>query len=476
MKRLYIYIHFPIVVALLLTTSCSVSKRMKSPYTEVPPPENYCRSDEAGVAIESYWWEEFGSGELDAVVEHSLYENYTLKQSWWKIVEACAQYKIIGADLKPHVFSNFSIDRSKQPLLFGTPIPALLPDLPEDFHLTAYSHSFFLSYELDIWNRIRSEQQAACLEMLATREDLESTALLLSGTVVDAWLSLMEQHQQYALIQEQIEVSQKLLKLVEVRYGMGVAQAIDVTQQRLQLESVIENTFPIQSNIEVIENQLNVLLGGVPCDCRFHFPEEGIELPPFPDIGSPFDLLVNRPDLRAFQKRISAADYGVAAAIAARFPALSLMMDYTNFAQEIADLFKRSAWEIALNTLTPLFDGGKRRAEVLRRRAILCGLITAYTQAFLNALEEVESSLAEEKYQKALVEQIQKELDISARNLVQARRSYLNGLNDYLTVITAIQVKQNLERRLINEKINLLKIRSKLYRALGGVNWTTCNS
>lgn len=450
---------------------CSVSKKLDEVHPEVNPPQTFCRGHVGGELYDYRWWQEYQSDELNSVVENALANNFTLKSNWWKTVEACAAYKIAGSFLKPQISSDLAFQRSKAPLLFGVPPNELLEVLPEDFHTTIYSHSFFLTYEFDIWNRIHSKRRAACMNFLASQEDLESSALMLAGTVVDAWISLLEMHQQKQLIQKQQEVSRQLLFLVEARYGVGEALAIDVSQQRLQFESTIESKFPVMSKIEVLENQLSVLTGTAPCDCDFIMTDMKIELPKNPYLGNPFDLLLNRPDLRAYQRRLMQADSEVAAAIADRLPALALLIDFTNFSQEIADLFKRSSFDIVVNLMTPILDGGRRKSEVLRRKAILFGLLNAYTQAFLEALEEVESSLSEEKFQKELIAQIEVELDYAERSLTQATRAYVNGLNDYLTVISSIQVKQNLERRLVSENANLLRIRNKLYKALGGKNW-----
>lgn len=447
----------------------------------------YEEDEEEGKEILSEWWKEFNNEELNQTVSAALEQNLTLKQSWWDVVEACLRAKIVNTRKWPEINANHSYFRTKSPgsgtdavILDagGTPID-LTPIFGTggDIYTKEYIQTISLSYEVDLWKKIESLSRAACLEASATREDLEATALFLTGTVVDLWLSIQQQKQLIDLIHDQIAVSRDLLELVEIRFGMGDALALDVYQQKLQLEFTKEEIYPNQSLLDTFRNELQVLLARPPSGCLSLDEIDPIPLPPFPNLGTPTDLLCQRPDLRAFHRRITAADYEVGAAIADMFPQLTTPITHTLSAFEWKNLFDEAAWTILINFFTPLFDDGKRRAEVQRRKVILCNLITGWSQAFLDAMLEVENALAQERQQVKLVEQIEVELVISRENFEEARFSYINGLNDYLTVIAAIQTEQDLERRLVVEKTNLLKIRSRLYRALGGpylTYWSCC--
>ena len=151
------------------------------------------------------------------------------------------------------------------------------------------------------------------LSIRASRQDLEASALLLTGSVVDVWFILQEQKALLALLQEQIEISQELLDLTEVRFGVGAGSAVDVLQQRQQLEATRAEIPIVRSRLNTAYNQLAVLLGTTPGALDTRIPDGVLpDLPPFPQLGEPATLLVSRPDLRAAQLRLQAADFRVA--------------------------------------------------------------------------------------------------------------------------------------------------------------------
>ena len=163
-----------------------------------------------------------------------------------------------------------------------------------------------------------------------------------------------------------------------------------------------------------------------------------------------------------------AADYDVAVAVADRFPRLNLTLSYDFSATEINELFTREVGTILGNFMAPIFDAGRRRCEADRRKAIVCERLDAFGQATLDAVAEVEDAIVNERYRLDLLALLDEQLQISRQNLTEARSRYLNGLNDYLTVIAAVQVLQGVERRIVTEEKNLLSNRAVLYRALGG--------
>lgn len=470
----YLLCPFLLLLLPLVLGGCKVYKTLNICKPTVCIPNTYQQQEGEGTVEVCEWWKQFNSTELDCLVDKSLSQNLTLKQSWWKVAQACAQARIVGAARYPEIIttpevfhfrssggaSGFGIGTGG---VAGTTSTSSAAD-PVTFYLLANA----LTYEIDLWKKIDSQAKAACYELRATREDLESTAWTLTGTVTDLWFTIQEQKTLLKVIDHQIEVSRTQLELIELRYSVSESSALDVYQQRLQLAQTMAEKPAVQSLLETSINQMNVLLGLPPEKIDYEMKEGLVELPPFPNIGTPADLLRNRPDLRAEQRRLMAADYEVAAAIADRFPRLELSISYDFEAMKIKDIFDEQVSRIIGRLFTPIFDGGRRRAEVVRQKAIVCELLNSYGQKFLDALLEVENALVQERQQLELLKLLKQELDIAQTNLEEAQWHYINGLNDYLTVIASIQSLQNLERRMVTEKKQLLVIRSKLYRAIGG--------
>lgn len=464
-----------------LFSGCTVHHRLDLDKPCVEIPWDYYNSESEGVVYHGEWWKEYGVPELDALVDQALSQNLDLKQSWWRVAEACWQVKVVGSQKFPEITTSPAISHTR---IKGEPVSVFaggggfagggaIPEAGVKDNFTSYLLANSLTYEVDLWRRIDSETRAACYELRATREDLEAAAWMLAGSVVDLWFTIQEQQTLLDVIDHQIEVSRTQLELIELRYAMGQSSSLDVYQQRLQLSETEQQRTPVETALRTSQNLMAILIGNPPGKDQYLVENGLVELPPFPDVGQPAELLCNRPDLRALHRRLESADYLVAAAVADRFPKLTLAIDYDFDSDNLSSLFSNQISRIIGALTLPVIDGGRRRAEVNRRQAIVCELVNAYGQGFLDALLEVEDSLVQERQQLKFLEQIQQAYEISITNLEESNWHYINGNIDYLSVIAAIQAKQNLERRLVSEKRNLLTIRAKLYRSLGGPFITT---
>ena len=330
-----------------------------------------------------------------------------------------------------------------------------------------------LSYEIDVWKRIAARRRAATLEYQASRQDLEASALFLTGSVVDVWFILQEQKALLALLQEQIEISQELLDLTEVRFGVGAGSAVDVLQQRQQLEATRAEIPLVRSRLNTAYNQLAVLLGASPGALDTRIPDGVLpDLPPFPQLGEPATLLVSRPDLRSAQLRLQAADFRVATAVAERLPRLVLDLSYEFSARSFSTVFRQEVGSLVGNLVAPVIDGGLRRNQVVRHKALTRELLDRFGQQYLQALLEIEDALVRERFQVELIANLESQIGLARSTLQQSQSRYVNGLINYVTVLLAVQSLQGLQRRLISEKRFLLSNRAGLYRALGG-HWTS---
>jgi len=428
--------------------------------------------EEAGTPWCAAWWEEFQDPELNCVIACAFQRNLSIQQAWNRLVQARADICIANSQRLPQVDMIVNGNKTYGDSFGG----AFVPGGEFGFgggELEGGASRFLiagqLAYEVDIWKKIDSEVQSACLEYRATKDDLDATALMLTGTIADLWFTIQEQRALLKLLYEQIEANQTQLELIELRFVVGQSSALDVYQQRLTLAETESEVPPVKSRLRTSINQLQVLLAEAPDGTFSEEPQDlTIKLPPFPCLGTPWHLMQNRPDLRAAHRRLVAADYDVATAVADRLPQLDLFVDGSLLTRTFNQFFQNQSLSIAGNLIAPLLDGNRRLCEVQKREAIVWELLNNFGDTFLVAVQEVEDALVQEKEQITLLEALEHQREISDATLRESQLRYINGLTNYLDVIAAITALQNVERRIIAEKKNLLLFRANLYRALGG--------
>ena len=428
--------------------------------TDAPPVEMPAAFSEPGTqAAPAKWWTALGDPQLDALVEQALAGNLDLKSTWDRLDQAAALARQAGADLYPSVTAAAAATRTRT-------------DTGND--PAVYANEFGLgvaaSYEVDLWGRVRATADAAALEVRATREDLAAAAMTLAAQVAATWYGLVERTGQLDLLDQQIRTNTDYLELVTLRFRRGKVSAVDVLQQRQLVEATRAERVQVESSAKVLAHELAVLLGRPPAAEVAGGAGAGRlpALPPLPATGLPSALLQRRPDTRGAMLRLQEADRGVAAAVADQFPRISLSAGAETTALEARNLFDNWLADVAANLTAPLLDGGRRRAEVDRTRAVAAERLHDYGRAALAALREVEDALVQETHQARYLASLDQQLDLSAKALAQTRGQYVNGTLDYLRVLAALQSHQDLQRRRLQAAREWVGFRIDLYRALGG--------
>ncbi len=459
-----------LLILVFVVASCSPYQVRTLDRPHVPVQKTYHHSQDGtlvGTRVIGEWWTEFNDPALNAVIQVALAESLDLRQLWSRLIQAHAQAQIEGAQFSPQVDLRGGGARTHQK--DREAIDSQGGHTTRISNTDRYFVSYGLSYEIDLWKRISSQRQAAGLEYEASRQDVEASALFLTGSVVDVWFILQEQKALLALLQEQIQVSQSLLELTEVRFGVGAGSAVDVLQQRQQLVATQGQIPIVRSTLNTSYNQLAVLLGAPPGSFDTLAPDGLLpDLPPFPKLGHPALLLIARPDLRAAQLRLQAADFRVATAVAERLPRLVLDLSYEFSARSFSAVFRQEVGSLVGNLVLPIIDGGRRRNQVLRQKAVTQELLDRFGQTYLEALLEIEDALVRERFQVELIENLENQISLAQATLQESQSRYVHGLINYVTVLIAVQSLQGLQRRMITEKRRLLNIRATLYRALGG--------
>jgi multidrug efflux system outer membrane protein len=452
---------FILTVILCLVASCAPFKpqERQSPEGELPRSFSLYTAESEP---ELRWWEEFNDIDLNVLVTKALSDNLTLKETWSRLVQSRALAVQAGAALYPDLTGTAGADYERQRSDNGSAKTTSTED---------YSLGVVSSYELDLWGRIRAERESALLEVTAAREDLNTAAMTLAAEVANRWVNIISQRMQKRLLERQLQTNLTLLELIELRFRMSMVSALDVYQQKQVVENIKAEIPLVEAEEQLLLNELALLMGKPPGTSLKISREDFPEPTEIPATGLPADLLSLRPDLRRAGMRLQAADWQVAAARANRLPAIRLTAGAQYGKGDMDVLFDNWLLSLAGNLTAPIFDGGRRAAEVDRRQAFADENLSAYRQTVLTAIKEVEDALVSEVKQREHIRALENVLITARKALEEAGIRYRNGLTDYLPVLTQLLAVQNLERNLIRQQAILLNARVSLYRSLGGT-WT----
>lgn len=411
----------------------------------------FTRSGEA--PMPNRWWAAFDDERLNERIETALSNNFTLAIAWERLQEARAIARREQAALAPTVDG----------LISGG-----VRDESGASHTTDITLGLSASYEVDLWGRIRSMVEAERLRLQATDEDYRTAAITLSAQVALTWYQLAESRLQLALINSQVETNLAVLDVLERRFGVGQSGSADVLRQRQLVEATREQAIITQARIEVFEHLLAVLEGRPPQGAEVTPDPTWPVIPALPSTGLPAELLERRPDVRSAFFRLEAADADVASAVADQYPRIDLAAAISTSAENPSRLFESWLTSLAGQVVAPLYDGGRRRAEVERTVAVRRQSLFDYGQIVLDAFQEIEDALTLEFHQVRRIRSLSEQLRLATATYRQLRTQYLNGAADYLDVLAALQGQQQLERTRLTAELERLAFRIDLYRALAG--------
>lgn len=400
------------------------------------------------------WWTAFGDGELNAVVETALANNFNIRSAWQRLVAARAVVDRESASMLPSVQASAEGGVSRVQTEF---------EESQRFRL-----GLSTVYEVDLWGRIGSRVDAERYRAEATFADYQTAAITLSSEITRTWFQILEAREQLDLLLTQIETNEKILEILLSRFGNGQIRRVDILRQRQLLEASRQQHILAESRTAVLNHRLAILLGQPPMDTMTWTKKELPDLPPLPTTGVPLELIRRRPDVQSAYHLLQAADRDLASAMSSRYPRLTLSAEVSSASTSVGNLFEDWAASLAGNLVAPLFYGGELSAEVDRAEAVKQQLLYEYGQTVLTAFREVEDALIREQKQAEGIVSLETQLGYARQTYEQLRIEYFNGISDYLDVLTTLDQEQQLQRDVLTAKLNLLEYRIDLYRALAG--------
>ncbi len=406
--------------------------------------------------VPAHWWRAFGDDALDRLIEQALASNFNLQTAWDRLVQAQAAADKTTAGLWPQANGSAGVGRSRRDAAGSVTYD------------TTYETGVAAGYEIDLWSRLRSQQTAAVLDVQAQQDALDTAAISLSALVANTWYQLADAKALIRITQQQIETNRQVLEVVSVQFRKGRVSAADVLRQRQLVASTESRLISARETAELLQYLLSVLIGAPPALAWEGASIELPDLPPQPQLGIPSEVLWRRPDVRLAYRQVQAADQRLAVAVADQYPRLSLAANAETSAGSVGDLFDDSFANLVGNAVQPLFDAGLRKAEVERRKAIVSEVIHNWRQTILEALQEIEVALTQERRQGEFLDSLQTQLDLARQTYDRNRDRYTKGQTDYLRVLESLSSTQALERELVRARATLIERRIDLYRSIAG--------
>ncbi len=432
------------------------------PALPTPQPDNFPTAFSLFTAepVPTQWWQSFNSQELNTLIEQGLNNNNDLKQAWARLKQAKAIAAKKGAEKYPELdFNGEGIHNRRR------------DDKGTEATVDSFSLGLSAAYEIDLWGRIRASLESAELTVAAQREDVNAAAFSISAGIADTWVRHINMAQQRLQLQEQLDLNNNLLELIEMRFTMAKANALDVYQQKQTITAIQGGLITVRGNREITRHQL-ALLTGRPAGTDIGLNQSTYpEITPLPPTGLPADLLARRPDIRAAGLRLRGSAWEIAAARADRLPQLKLTGSFAYNSGVLETFLDSWLLRLAASLTGPIFDGGRRKAEVNRTRAVAEERLAGYRQAVLTAIREVEDSIVREQQFRESLANITTQIELTRMAYREATYRYLNGLSDFLPVLREQINLITTQLDYIQAGNDLLTARINLYKALGG-NWT----
>jgi len=416
------------------------------------------------------WWEIFGDPELNKLEEQIADSNQNLKVAEARFREARAAIRFNRASQFPTISTapNASYVKSSD---FSPNFSSKIQQSSKgDFVLP-----FDLSYELDLWGRVRRSVAAAREEAQATAADYATAKLSLQAELALDYFELRSADAQKQLLDDTVKAYTDNLQLTVNRFKGGVAPKADVAQAQTQLDTTRVQDTDVTVQRAQFEHAIAILIGKPPAEFSLAAAPLNYQ-PPDTPIGLPSELLQRRPDIAAAERRVAEANQQIGIARAAYFPTVTLggTAGFTGTQGSNWFSWPSGFWAVGPALAETLFDAGRRRATSESARANYDGAVATYRQTSLTAFQEVEDNLAALRILENEEQQQEQAVGSSQESLQLFTNRYKGGVDTYLQVITAQTIELANERNAIDIQRRRLDASVLLIKALGG-GWNVSN-
>ena len=431
------------------TTSLAPATPVSEAGVDIPAAYDYADEVETISARDEVWWEAFEAETLDALIDQALLANQTLAQGLANIRASRAALEITNAAFLPQASGSLSASSNTE--------GGGLDDIDASGRLSA-------SYQLDLFGANAANREAAEASLVAAIFNQRTLELTVQSDVASNYFSLLAARDQLEVARQNLEISERIFDIVEIRYEAGAISGFDVSAQRAQLANARARIPQIEAQITGFETALAILTGQVPQG--FAVSGANILDVSFPEIdaGLPSQLLLRRPDLLQSEATLRGANANIAAARAAFFPSIDLGAGLSALLTGGSSL----TGSLSAGLAQTIFDGGRLDGQLDAAEARRDAQLAAYRQAILSALRDVDVSLQATETNAAREAQLQIAEEAAAEALEAAELRYRAGSDDLTSLLNAQQTYFDASANLVQVRLDRLTSAINVYVALGG--------
>jgi NodT family efflux transporter outer membrane factor (OMF) lipoprotein len=467
--HLRLAVQLGLVLPLTVLVGCVVGPKYSRPSTQVPQvykevPEGWKAAAPADQLARGKWWEIFHDPQLNALEEKVNVSNQSLKAAYDQFLQARALVRYFRADYYPTVTAGASGTYTRPSQNRPLSTTASTKKNTTDLLLPV-----IVSWEPDVFGRIRRTVEAARSNAQASAADVESVRLAVHAELASDYFQMRTLDAEEQLLQSTVTAYERALELTQNRHKGGVASAVDVAQAQTQLETTRAQATDIQVQRAQFEHAIAVLIGEPASTFTFALAPWSSPPPQIPT-GLPSDLLERRPDIAGAERRMAAANAQIGVTRAAYFPSLVLTGSGGFESSSITTWLSGPSGFLSAGASAAVtaFDVGRRRAASEQARAAYDQSVANYRQTVLVSFQEVEDHLAALRILDEEARRQQEAVAAAERSLNLSLNRYRGGVTTYLEVTTAQGIALNNERTAVQILARRMTASVLLIQALGG--------
>ncbi|MEX5748322.1 efflux transporter outer membrane subunit [Massilia sp. X63] len=446
----------------------TVGPDFKAPAGAIDAGYRHAASGNDAARLPAQWWSVFGDATLDQLEQRALRDNPGVQAAAQRLLQAQAQLGVVRAGQAPNVAVGAGVSNSRtsaetsQGLALGG----------RSIEGNNFSVGASLSYELDLWGRVRRVVEASDAQALAAQDERDGVLLLLSGQVAQSYWQLRGLDAELAILKNALGARREAQELIEARFKAGLTNELDVSRARIERANAEADLHEVQRQRNTVEHALATLVGASPSQpLMAETAAAQLPLPPGIPVGLPASLVGQRPDLAASVAQLKSFNAQVGVAEGAFYPSLSLTANFGFASEHLRDLASGGARQFSFGPLAlslPVFDGGRNRANLALSKARYEEAVANHQTRLLTALREVEDALSDVQGRQQQGEVQAQSQQAAARALLVAQARYQRGLSTYLDVTEAQRTSLAADRAAAQIRTQRLLATVAVARALGG--------
>jgi outer membrane protein, multidrug efflux system len=470
-RSLYVGLGTSLVSVLLLVAisavlaGCAVGPNYVEPDTVAPASFQSAEATTySAQEVQSQFWKQFADPTLNQLVDDALDANYDLRISLGHLAEARAARHQALFDYGPTVTASGGYTKQR--------VPGVASPVGVGYEYQLYDAGFDATWELDLFGRIRRENEAARADLQGAEASLHDAQVSVIAEVARTYFELRGTQNELAVARRNVENQQETMRVTSARLDAGRGTELDTSRAQAQLSTTLSSIAPLEASISRSIHRLSVLTGREP-NALTDLLAPAKELPDLPhiaSIGDPAALLRRRPDIRVAERQLAASTARIGVAVGDLFPKVSFAGNFGYMSNDTSSLGRAGtrSYEIAPGISWAAFDLGRVLDQVKAAHAHADVELATYQKTVLGALEETENSLVTHARARDRLRNADDAARASATAARLARTRYDGGIVDFLEVLDAERTQLQAEDQLAQSRTDAMTSLVAVYKALGG--------